>query len=221
MRARRDGTARPTGAGATVRACVTVCLRVLQVLFLVPATSSVCCFCLCSWQLFLLLLPAPFCPLLALSCLSFSFLSAFCLGIGIDSGCGRINDLARGACGVLLDSSSSSQQQPSNRNNNTHSHTYREREKKGHSALPALSSFPLCPSKLRQLLLGSSSCLQSPPSRVFRLGLISSSFFGFSFVWISSSFVVRFNLITIYVWKFLNCLCNPSKLGVPRYPLQQ
>lgn len=97
-------------------------------------------------------------PLLALPCLSFSFLSAVCLGIGIDSGCGRINDLARGACGVLLDSSSSSQQQPSNRNNNTHSHTYREREKKGHSALPALSSFPLCPSKLRQLLLGSLSC---------------------------------------------------------------
>lgn len=179
MRARRDGTARPTGAGATVRGCATVWLRVLQVLFLVPATSSVCCLCLCSWQLFLLPLPAPFCPLLALSCLSFSFLSAFCLGIGIDSGCGRINDLARGACGVLLDSSSSSQQQPSNRNNNTYSHTYREREreKKGHSALPALSSFPLCPSKLRQLLLGSSSCLQSPPSRVFR-----SSWFDFFFV---------------------------------------
>lgn len=169
--------------------------------FVCAAGSCFCCLCL---------LPFALC---------FSFLSAFCLGIGIDSGCGRINDLARGACGVLLDSSSSSQQQHSNRNNNTHSHTYREREKKGHSALPALSLFPLCPSELRQLLLGSSSfpvfCLLSPPSCVFRLGLISPSFFGFSFVWISSSFVVRFNLITISVWKFLNCLCNPSKRSAP------
>lgn len=199
-------------------------LRVLQVLFLVPATSSVCCLCLCSWQLFVLPLPAPFCPLLALSCLSFSFLSAFCLGIGIDSGCGRINDLARGACGVLLDSSSSSQQQPSNRNNNTHSHTYREREGEKRSlSIACVVLVPFVPKQIATAAFGLLvlPCLQSPPSRVFRLGLISSSFFGFSFVWISSSFVVRFNLITIYVWKFLNCLCNPSKLAVPRYPLQQ
>lgn len=179
MRARRDGTARPTGAGATVRGCVTVWLRVLQVLFLVPATSSVCCLCLCSWQLFLLPLPAPFCPLLALSCLSFSFLSAFCLGIGIDSGCGRINDLARGACGVLLDSSSSSQQQPSNRNNNTYSHTYRQREREGEKRSLSIACVVLVPFVPKQIATAASGLLVlSPVSPVSRL----PSWFDFFFV---------------------------------------
>lgn len=98
------------------RSCSWFLPRLLCLLAFVCAAGS--CFCL------------GFCLLPFALC--FSFLSAFCLGIGIDSGCGRINDLARGACGVLLDSSSSSQQrqQPSNRNNNTHSHTYTERGRK-------------------------------------------------------------------------------------------
>lgn len=195
------------------RSCSWFLPRLLCLLAFVCAAGSCFCLCLCLF---------PF-------ALSFSFLSVFCLGIGIDSGCGRINDLARGACGVLLDSSSSSQQQqqPSNRTTTTHilTHTEREGEKRSLS-IACVVLVPFVPKQIATaasgLLVHVLPCLLSPvspPSCVFRLGLISPSFFGFSFVWISSSFVVRFNLITIYVWKFLNCLCNPSKRTAPLHSL--